>query len=102
MFVDPSNDPELDRLRHEANHPTATGERMSAPARELAQRLSGGDEVLLLWYPASERWSCPSATWQRARAFNSRLHQAMRSTPSTTPMPTQPGTKTVTAQISPR
>lgn len=55
MFVDPSNDPELDRLRHEANHPTATGERMSAPARELAQRLSGGDEVLLLWYPASER-----------------------------------------------
>ena len=55
MFVDPSNDPELDRLRHEANHPTATGERMSAPARGLAQRLSGGDEVLLLWYPASER-----------------------------------------------
>ena len=33
MFVDPSND----------------------PARELAQRLSGGDEVLLLWYPGCER-----------------------------------------------
>ena len=33
MFVDPSND----------------------PARELAQRLSGGDEVLLLWYSGCER-----------------------------------------------
>ena len=28
---------------------------MSAPARELAQRLSGTDEVLLLWDPESER-----------------------------------------------
>ena len=28
---------------------------MSAPARELAQRLSGGDEVLLLWHPESDR-----------------------------------------------
>jgi hypothetical protein len=28
---------------------------MSAPARELAQRLSGVDEVLLLWHPDSER-----------------------------------------------
>lgn len=28
---------------------------MSAPARELAQRVSGGDEVLLLWHPDSER-----------------------------------------------
>jgi hypothetical protein len=28
---------------------------MSAPARELAQRLSGTDEVLLLWHPDSER-----------------------------------------------
>lgn len=28
---------------------------MSAPARELAQRLSGTDEVLLLWHPESER-----------------------------------------------
>ena len=27
----------------------------SAPARELAQRLSGTDEVLLLWYPENER-----------------------------------------------
>ena len=27
---------------------------MSAPARELAQRLSGPDEVLLLWHPESE------------------------------------------------
>ena len=55
MFVDPSNYLELDRLRHDENHPTATGEPMSAPPRELAQRLSGGDEVLLLWYPACER-----------------------------------------------
>lgn len=28
---------------------------MSAPARELAQRLSGTDEILLLWYPESKR-----------------------------------------------
>jgi hypothetical protein len=28
---------------------------MSAQARELAQRLSGTDEVLLLWHPESER-----------------------------------------------
>lgn len=28
---------------------------MSAPARELARRLSGTDEVLLLWHPDSER-----------------------------------------------
>lgn len=27
----------------------------SAPARELAQRLSGTDEVLLLWHPESDR-----------------------------------------------
>ena len=27
----------------------------SAPTRELAQRFSGTDEVLLLWYPESER-----------------------------------------------
>jgi hypothetical protein len=28
---------------------------MSAQARELAQRQSGNDEVLLLWYPETER-----------------------------------------------
>ena len=28
---------------------------MSARARELAQRRSGTDEVLLLWYPENER-----------------------------------------------
>jgi hypothetical protein len=28
---------------------------MSAPPRELAQRRSGTDEVLLLWYPDGER-----------------------------------------------
>src|SRR5438046_6014249 len=46
MFIDPCGT---------KNHPTATGERLCAPARELAERLSGGDEVLLLWYPACER-----------------------------------------------
>ena len=30
-------------------------DQVSAPARELAQRLSGTDEVLLLWHPESER-----------------------------------------------
>ena len=33
----------------------ATGERTSAPTRELAQRRSGADEVLLLWHPESDR-----------------------------------------------
>ena len=33
----------------------AAGERMCAPTRELAQRLSGADEVLLLWHPESDR-----------------------------------------------
>ena len=33
----------------------APGKSASAPARELAQRLSGGDEVLLLWYPEGDR-----------------------------------------------
>ena len=28
---------------------------MSTAARELAQRLTGTDEVLLLWHPGSER-----------------------------------------------
>ena len=32
-----------------------TGERMSPPLRELAQRVSGTDEVLLLWDPESAR-----------------------------------------------
>ena len=33
----------------------STGEWMSAPLRELAQRVSGTDEVLLLWDPESQR-----------------------------------------------
>ena len=33
----------------------AAGKRLSAPTRELAQRLSGADEVLLLWHPESNR-----------------------------------------------
>jgi hypothetical protein len=28
---------------------------MSAPVRELAQRVSGTDEILLLWHPTSDR-----------------------------------------------
>jgi hypothetical protein len=33
----------------------AAGECLSATTRELAQRLSGADEVLLLWHPESDR-----------------------------------------------
>ena len=33
----------------------AAGERARAPVRELAQRLSGADEVLLLWYPEGDQ-----------------------------------------------
>ena len=43
MFLDPSLHLEFAR------------DDMSARARELAQRLSGTDEVLLLWYPENER-----------------------------------------------
>jgi hypothetical protein len=32
----------------------AAGERTRTPTRELAQRLSGADEVLLLWHPESD------------------------------------------------
>jgi len=39
-----------DRAAHQA-----TGECLSAMTRELAQRLSGADEVLLLWHPESDR-----------------------------------------------
>jgi hypothetical protein len=33
----------------------ATGDCVSAPTRELAQRLSGTDEVMLLWHPETDR-----------------------------------------------
>lgn len=33
----------------------ATGERLTARTRELAERRSGANEVLLLWYPESDR-----------------------------------------------
>ncbi len=33
----------------------ASGKRLGAPTRELAQRLSGADEVLLLWYPEGDQ-----------------------------------------------
>jgi hypothetical protein len=33
----------------------ARGERLSAPPRELASRVSGTDEVLILWHPESDR-----------------------------------------------
>ena len=33
----------------------ALGKRACAPARELAQRWSGEDEVLLLWHPDNDR-----------------------------------------------
>ena len=39
-----------DRAAHQA-----VGECLSATTRELAQRLSGADEVLLLWHPESDR-----------------------------------------------
>jgi hypothetical protein len=39
-----------DRAAHQA-----AGECLSATTRELAQRLSGADEVLLLWHPESDR-----------------------------------------------
>jgi hypothetical protein len=39
-----------DRNAHQA-----TGECLSTATRELAQRLSSADEVLLLWHPESDR-----------------------------------------------
>ena len=34
---------------------TAPSPALTAPIRELAQRLSGTDEILLLWHPATEQ-----------------------------------------------
>jgi hypothetical protein len=45
-------------MKHNIKHdgpPPATVESATAPARELAQRLSGTDEILLLWHPATEQ-----------------------------------------------
>ena len=53
MFSDPSMHIEISRLRQ--SELLAAGESMSPPRRELAQRLSGTEEVLLLWHPASDR-----------------------------------------------
>jgi hypothetical protein len=56
MFIHPSI--RLEIVRQRQRELLARGERherMSAQARELAQRQSGSDEVLLLWYPESER-----------------------------------------------
>jgi len=63
MFVDPSNYLELDPPATRRESSDRAGEPMSAPPRELAQRLSGGDEVLLLWYPA----------WKRVKPSNREL-----------------------------
>jgi hypothetical protein len=49
MFIHPSIRLEIVRQRQE-NLLARRG-----PARELAQRLSGTDEVLLLWHPESKR-----------------------------------------------
>jgi hypothetical protein len=37
------------------NQMTISSENMTAPVRELARRLSGTDEILLLWHPASDQ-----------------------------------------------
>jgi hypothetical protein len=37
------------------SHETPSDERVIAPARELAQRRSGTDEILLLWHPEDNR-----------------------------------------------
>ena len=50
MFINPSIR-EIVRQRQQ----DILRERTSVPARELAQRLSGTDEVLLLWHPESKR-----------------------------------------------
>jgi hypothetical protein len=44
-----------DKASHDGGPLPATDERVSAPARELAQRLSAADEVLLLWHPDTDR-----------------------------------------------
>jgi len=40
--------------------------------KELAQRLSGGDGILLLWHPESGRMRSPSGIWRRVTASRSR------------------------------
>jgi hypothetical protein len=57
LIVHPSIRLEIasDRLRDRQADATRPDRKMSAPSRELAQRKSGTDEVLLLWHPESER-----------------------------------------------
>jgi hypothetical protein len=60
MVFHPSIHLEIARQRARAiannPHPSPTGgKHMSAPARELAKRQSGTDEVQLFWHPESER-----------------------------------------------
>lgn len=47
-WIPPFADTDVRRL-------ASTGERLSTPVRELAQRVSGTDEVRLLWNPESGR-----------------------------------------------
>jgi hypothetical protein len=64
---------------------------MSAPARELAQRLSGTDEVLLLWHPESEQVELSVRDVATGEGFDLEVPPGARSTPSTTHTRTEPG-----------
>jgi hypothetical protein len=77
--------------------PHATGERVTPTTRELAQRLSGTDEILLLWHVQTERVELSVSTKPPASAFTLRSGRPRRSTLSTTRTPTPQATKTPTA-----
>ena len=98
MFIHPSI--RLEIVHQRQRELLARGERhqrMSAQARELAQRQSGSDEVLLSGTRKVRGSSCPFATWQPASAFTLTSRRATRSTPSTILSRTWPGTRDLLA-----
>ena len=67
----------------------------NAPTRELAQRLSGAAEVLLLWRPEIDRVELSVRDLVTGAGFHIEVARGMRSTPSTIRTPTRPRAETL-------
>jgi hypothetical protein len=78
-------------MEAEARSQAARPQRMNAPTRELAQRLSGTAEILLLWHPASDRVELLIRDLASASDLHVDVAHARRSMPSITLTPTRMG-----------
>jgi len=70
---------------------------MPAPARELAQRLSGTAEVLLLWHPAIERVELSVRDLATGASFCIEVAPGSAIDAFITPTPMRPGARTLPA-----